>query len=189
MNNPPLSRLLSHARRWASAIRILRARASGAEVGVGCQLGRGCDIEVGFARERRGRVVLGPHCVLQQGVVLHPYGGAIVLGEHVFLGPHVVVYGHGGVTIGDHALVAMHCRIVSANHAMPPPETLIRSLPDAAQPTRIGRDVWLGAAVTILAGVTVGDGSIVAAGSIVTRDLPPNSVAMGAPARVVRSRT
>jgi acetyltransferase-like isoleucine patch superfamily enzyme len=53
----------------------------------------------------------------------------------------------------------------------------------------IGRDVWLGARVIVLAGVTIGDGCVIGAGSVVTRSLPPNSIAVGAPARVVGERT
>ena len=52
----------------------------------------------------------------------------------------------------------------------------------------IGNDVWLGARVFVGAGVTIGDGCAVSAGSVVTQSLPPNSVAAGFPARVVRRR-
>jgi acetyltransferase-like isoleucine patch superfamily enzyme len=52
----------------------------------------------------------------------------------------------------------------------------------------IGRDVWLGARVIVVAGVSIGDGCIVGAGSVVTRSLPPNSIAVGSPARIVGCR-
>jgi acetyltransferase-like isoleucine patch superfamily enzyme len=120
---------------------------------------------------------------------LHAYGGQIVLAENVFLGPHVVVYGHGGVEIGDNTLIAMHCRVLSSNHTIPAQGVDIRSQPDVLLPTRIGRDVWLGAGVTVLGGVTIGDGCIVGAASIVTSDLPPNSIAYGSPAKVARFRS
>jgi acetyltransferase-like isoleucine patch superfamily enzyme len=50
---------------------------------------------------------------------------------------------------------------------------------------RIGDDCWIGARVFVLAGVTIGDGCVVGAGSVVTRSLPPNSIAVGVPAKVV----
>jgi acetyltransferase-like isoleucine patch superfamily enzyme len=52
----------------------------------------------------------------------------------------------------------------------------------------IGDDVWLGARVFVGAGVTIGDGCVVSAGSVVSKDLPPNSIAVGVPARIVRRR-
>lgn len=53
----------------------------------------------------------------------------------------------------------------------------------------VGRDVWLGANVVITPGVTVGDGSVIGAGSVVTKDVPPNVIAVGNPCRVLRKIT
>lgn len=111
-----------------------------------------------------------------------------MIGNHVFLGPHVIIYGHGGVEIGDDCLIAMHCRILSSEHTIPPLDRHIRWEPDILKPTRIGRDVWLGAGVTVLGGVTIGDGCVVGAGAVVTRDLPAGSIAKGIPARVTGQR-
>ena len=82
----------------------------------------------------------------------------------------------------------MHCRILSSNHTVPPLGTIIRSLPDRPLPTHIGCDVWLGAGVTVLGGVTIGDGCVVGAGAVVTHNLPPYTIAVGVPARVVDRR-
>ena len=56
-------------------------------------------------------------------------------------------------------------------------------------PVRIGSNVWLGAKVTVVKGVSIGDNAIVGANAVVTRDIPPNAIAVGVPARVIRSRT
>jgi acetyltransferase-like isoleucine patch superfamily enzyme len=63
-----------------------------------------------------------------------------------------------------------------------------REQPKTERDVVIGDDVWLGVRVVVTAGVTIGDGCIVGAASVVTRDLPPNSIAVGAPARVIGER-
>lgn len=178
-----LHRVASFLGRSRAALVALTGVRSGAAV----VIGPACEVALGLSTGRRGAIELGPHTQLERGVLLHPYGGRITTGTHVFLGPGVVIYGHGSVTIGDGTLVAMHCRIVSSNHTIPPLGTDIRSQPDILRPTRIGRDVWLGAGVTVLGGVTIGDGCVVGAGSVVTKDLPPGTIAHGIPA-VVRGR-
>ena len=117
-------------------------------------------------------------------MLLQPYGGRIETGIDVYFGPFTTVYGHGGVVIGKDTLISMHCRILSSDHAVPSPRTIIRSPPDVPKPTRIGADVWLGAGVTVLGGVTIGDGCVVGAGAVVTKALPPYSIAVGVPAAV-----
>lgn len=167
--------------------RHLWQRRAGVVLDPSAILGPGAALRPG-QRGSRGRLRVGAGCVLETGVLLDAWGGSIAVGANVFLGPYSVVYGHGGVEIGDDTLIAMHCRILSSNHAIPPVGTPIRSQPDELRPTRLGRDVWLGAGVTVLGGVTIGDGCIVGAGSVVTSDLPPGSIAVGVPAQVVRRR-
>jgi serine acetyltransferase len=174
----PLHLLVQYTRR-------LRGRCTGARLAPPRYLGADIDWHRGAAgANAMGELTLGPGAWIEQGVVLNAFGGSIRLGRDVFLGPHTVIYGHGGVEIGDACLIAMHCRIVSSNHTVPPFGTDIRSQPDVLLPTRIGRDVWLGAGVTVLGGVTIGDGCIVGAGAVVTRDLPAGSIAHGVPATV-----
>lgn len=188
MNVTLTARLSERLRRLTSALRAAWFRATGVELGPRSLVASGADLALGFALPRRGSIRTGVECVLSQGVIIHPHGGAVRLGAHVFLGPSTVIYGHGGVEIGDDTLVSMHCRILSSNHTVPAPGTPIRSQPDLPRPTRIGSDVWLGAGVTVLGGVTIGDGCVVGAGAVVAHDLPPHSIALGVPARVVRSR-
>ena len=170
-------------------LRTLGPRLGGVTVGQGCLIGPRCEVSTGHPPARRGRIILGDRTQLGTSVLLHPYGGTIETGIDVYLGPFTVIYGHGGVTIGKDTLVSMHCRILSSNHEIPASGTIIRSQPDRVAPTRIGRDVWLGAGVTVLAGVTIGDGCVVGAGAVVTRDLPANTIAAGVPARATGLRS
>ena len=65
---------------------------------------------------------------------------------------------------------------------------LIRDVPDELLPTKIGRDVWIGANAVILGGVTIGDGAVVAAGAVVTKDVEAGAIVAGVPARLLRKR-
>ncbi|HRI80830.1 MAG TPA: DapH/DapD/GlmU-related protein [Opitutaceae bacterium] len=167
-----------------SAFRIRWARLRGASVGSDCSLGPGVRFQRGIRDGQVGRITVGTRCSLDCGAILSAWGGQINLRANVFVGPYVVMYGHGGIEVGDHTLISMHCRILSSNHAIPPLGTDIRSQPDELRPTKICRDVWLGAGVTVLGGVTIGDGCIVGAGAVVTKDLPAGAIAYGIPATI-----
>lgn len=169
-------------------VRATRFRLAGIVLGPGTRVEPGVALSAGPSSPQPPDLVTGAECYLSRGVVIHTYGGAVALGHHVFIGPYTVIYGHGGIVIGDDTLISMHCRILSSNHTVPGLSRPIRSQPDILRPTRIGRDVWLGAGVTVLGGVTIGDGSVVGAGSVVTKDLPPGAIAYGSPALVQRSR-
>jgi acetyltransferase-like isoleucine patch superfamily enzyme len=175
--------------RLRSHLRIVHARLSGVEAGSGCSVGPGGELALVGAPARQGAVRLGDRTRLERGVILHPYGGSIETGIDVFIGPFAVIYGHGGVVIGKDTLISMHCRILSSDHSVPSSNTIIRSMPDVLKPTRIGVDVWLGAGVTVLGGVTIGDGCVIGAGAVVTKDIPPRSIALGVPARVIGPRS
>jgi acetyltransferase-like isoleucine patch superfamily enzyme len=171
--------LIQRYRRWKLARHGLRLDRS-------CCVGR--FVSLGPRGHDPGAIEVGPECELSLCIELNPWGGHIHIGRHVFLGPHVVIYGQGGVEIGDHSLIAAHCCIFSSNHTVPARDRIIRHEPDVLLPTKIGRDVWLGAGVKVMGGVTVGDGCIVGAGAVVTDDLPPYSIALGVPAKVVKQR-
>ncbi len=178
----------SLARCFLQTTRCWRLRAAGIAISSPRSLAAGIDGRPGIGTAGTGRIQIATGSWIETGVVLHAFGGTINLGKDIFLGPHVVIYGHGGVAIGDACLIAMHCRIVSSNHTIPAFGTDIRSQPDILLPTKIGRDVWLGAGVTVLGGVTIGDGCIVGAGAVVTKDLPPGAIAHGIPASPIAWR-
>jgi acetyltransferase-like isoleucine patch superfamily enzyme len=173
---------------FLTKLRRAKARLLGVELDARVKIDSGVRFEFGFHEGRRGRIAVGQASEIGLGCVLNCFGGEIEIGKNVFVGPYVVIFGHGGVTIGDHTLISMHVKILSSNHMIPPGDELIRSKADILLPARIGRDVWIGAGATILGGVSVGDGCVVGAGAVVSRDLPPGSIAIGIPAKVVRYR-
>lgn len=168
-------------RRWKLARRGLRLDRS-------CYVGPAVSLGPDHTGRLHGCVEVGEACELNQGVELNPWGGSIWIARRVWLGPYVVIYGHGSVEIGESTLISMHCAVLSSNHAIPVTGTLIRDVPDELLPTKIGRDVWIGANAVILGGVTIGDGAVVAAGAVVTKDVEPGAVVAGVPARLLRKR-
>lgn len=89
----------------------------------------------------------------------------------------------GGVEIGDNALIGQQVVIATLNHDLNP-EKRADMIP--AKVT-IGKNAWVGAHATILAGVSIGENSVVAAGAVVTKDVPPNTVVGGVPAKIIKS--
>ena len=173
--------IIQRWRRWRLARRGLRLDRS-------CYVGPGLSLGMDNRKGIEGIVEVADSCELNQGVELNPWGGSIRLARRVWLGPYVVIYGHGGVEIGEQSLIGMHCTIVSSNHTVPALSTLIRDVPDELRPTKIGRDVWIGANAVVLGGVTIGDGAVVAAGAVVSRDVEPGFVVAGNPAAAVKKR-
>jgi serine acetyltransferase len=89
------------------------------------------------------------------------------------------------VTIGDRVHFGQEVMLLTMDHEFGTPDERCGRLTSA--PIRIEDGVWLASRVTILPGVTVGCGSVVAAGAVVTRDVPPNSMVGGVPARLIRN--
>jgi acetyltransferase-like isoleucine patch superfamily enzyme len=119
---------------------------------------------------------------------------SLTIGNDVYVGKNVTIQVDG--VIGDGVLFANLSGIVGkTDHRSDQVGTLIRRSewvgdnPDSlSHTTTIGTDVWVGYGAVVLSGITVGDSSIVGAGAVVTRDVPPNSIVVGNPARVVGQR-
>lgn len=109
------------------------------------------------------------------------YGLNIIVGKNVFINSGCCFQDQGGIEIGDNALIGQQVVIATLNHDLNPQNRANMT----ALPVKIGNGVWIGAHATILAGVTVGDGAVIAAGAVVTKDVPPNTVVGGVPARKI----
>ena len=109
-------------------------------------------------------------------------GKNIHFGHNVFINSGCRFQDQGGVWIGDNALIGHNAVLATLNHN-PDPEKRGNLIPSRIV---IGKDVWLGANVTVLPGVTIGDGAIIAAGAVVTKDVPANTVAAGVPAKNIK---
>lgn len=109
-------------------------------------------------------------------------GKNITVGKNVFINSGCRFQDQGGITIGDNALIGHNAVLTTLNHDFSPEK---RSAMHPA-PVVIGKNVWLGASVTLVPGVTIGDNAVIAAGAVVTKDVPAGTIAAGVPAKVIR---
>jgi len=149
----------------------------------------------------------GPRCSLA-GPVKVLGTPCITLGSHVAFRSHIVIGGNGQLQIDDHAVINDFCmisafeRIAIGKHVMLAPFVYVLDIDhdfsDPSQPVSrqgykkaavtIEDGVWIGTQSVVTRGVTIGKNSVIAANSVVTRDIPPNSIAAGSPAVVIRQR-
>lgn len=112
----------------------------------------------------------------------------VTIGRRCSLNQGVNIDGFGGVQIGEGVRIAAYSVINTADHDFSEPNRLICDQGFVVAGVTIEDDVWLGTGVIVNKGVTIGRGSVIGAGSVVTKDIPPYSIAVGVPCRVVRSR-
>ena len=113
------------------------------------------------------------------------YGYNIRLGHRCFINYNCVFLDCAAIDIGDDLQMAPAVQLYTAYHPLDRAQRVAGW--EAARPIRVGSGVWIGGGAIVLPGVTIGDGCVVGAGSVVTHDLAPGSLALGNPARIVRS--
>lgn len=138
-----------------------------------------------------GRLELGPHVLMEPDVwITAPDPARIRIGGGSFLNVGVMLAAMELVEIGEHCMLANGCFVTDASHRFSDPVTPVPWQGfDSKGPTRIGDNCWLGAHVVVTSGVTIGARCVIGANAVVTSDIPPHSIAVGAPARVVRTIT
>lgn len=110
-------------------------------------------------------------------------GKNLTIGKGVFINAGCRFQDQGGITIGDGTLIGHNCVMATLNHD---PDPAHRGNIHPA-PIIIGKNVWIGANVTIIGNTTIGDGAIIAAGAVVTKDVLPNTMVGGVPARIIKT--
>ncbi|MFE4833532.1 sugar O-acetyltransferase [Arthrobacter sp. NPDC056691] len=113
------------------------------------------------------------------------YGKYIRIGSRTFINFNFTALDVAAITIGDDVQIGPNVQLLTPTHPVEPGPR--RDKLEAAKPITIGDNVWIGGGAIILPGVTVGENSVIGAGAVVTRDVPANVVAVGNPARIVRS--
>ena len=114
-----------------------------------------------------------------------PINGAamekLVIGKNCFINGNLLAMSRGGITIGDNVQIAGNVQLLSNNHDPYDRQVLL------CKPIIIKKGAWIGAGASILPGVTIGEYAIVGAGAIVTKDVGDYEVAVGVPAKIVKT--
>lgn len=142
----------------------LRARALGA---IGCRVGRGTQF-------------WGMPTLTGQGAIY----GRLTVGSGCWINIGLLLNLGSSITIGDKVAIGHDVMLLTDSHELGPEER--RAAQMTSEPVTIGNGVWIGTRSVILPGVTIGAGSIVAAGSVVTKNVPPNVLVGGVPAKLIR---
>ena len=110
-------------------------------------------------------------------------GRNIHIEKKVFINSGCKFQDQGGVYIGENSLIGHNVILATLNHDMDP----YHRADLHPKPIHIGKRVWIGSGSMILPGITIGDNSIVGAGSVVTKDVPPNVIVAGNPAKFIKN--
>jgi acetyltransferase-like isoleucine patch superfamily enzyme len=137
---------------------------------------------------QEGRLDIGKNTLLEPNVwITAPDSARVRIGQGTFLNMGVMIASEHLVEIGDHCMLANGCFVSDSSHRyddLKQPITVQGF--QSKGPTRIGDNCWLGSGVVVSSGVSIGERCVIGANSVVTRDLEPFSVAVGAPAKVIR---
>ena len=115
------------------------------------------------------------------------FGKNIIIEDNVYINFGCVILDCAEVVIGANSLLGPNIGLYAVNHATDAEERINGGC--YGKPIHIGKNVWLGGDVKVLAGVSIGNNSIIGTGSIVTKDIPPNVIAVGNPCKVIKKIT
>ena len=161
-----------------------------------------------YLAQRHAGVSLDPTCYIHPDARIHPRRLKLSIGARSSVAPGACIQGQvaigddssvnaysilvgvkdGPIIIGNGVRIAPHVMMFANNHTFANTDIPIHKQRVEAGPITIEDDVWIAGMVMVTAGVHIGHGSVIGAGAVVTKDIPPWSVAVGVPARVVRSR-
>lgn len=128
---------------------------------------------------------IGEGCYIEPPLRCNWGGRHVHFGKNVYANFNLTLVDDTHIYVGDGTMFGPNVIVATAGHPILP--ELRAQVYQYNAPVRIGENCWIGAGAILLPGVTVGAGTVVGAGSVVTRDLPPDVVAVGNPCRVLRS--
>jgi acetyltransferase-like isoleucine patch superfamily enzyme len=141
-----------------------------------------------YARRGYGRLIIGRWVHLGVDTALRCHEGTLSVGDKTVLGRAVSINCYLDIEIGASVLFADDIYVSDFDHKFADLDVPIKDQGIAKSRVRIEPNVWVGTKVTVARGVVIGTGSVIGANAVVTHDLPPYSVAVGVPARVIKDR-
>lgn len=133
--------------------------------------------------------IVARHGLLEMGLdsIIDSYARIIAwqkirIGKDVYISRDAVLVAYADIEIGDRSLIGERVSIHTENHGPAHARDAF-----SCKPVWIGKDVWIGAGVTLVSGAKIGDGAVIGAGAVVVGEIPSNSVAVGIPAKVIKT--
>jgi maltose O-acetyltransferase len=132
-----------------------------------------------------GKITIGNKCQIRNFTVIELGNGELVLNDYSVIGYHSFLQVTGKIVIGKDTLLGPHCSYISSTHEIKP-NVPISKIPLVRGFITIGTHVWVGANCTINHNVKIGDNSIIGANAFVNKEVPPNQVWAGVPAKYLK---
>ena len=148
------------------------------------------DRAVLYQREDGKSAVLGDKVRIYRDTIIETgYGGSIEIGDQVSLHPRCQMMAYvEKIHIGKGTMVAPNCAFYCYDHEIFAGRPIREQGLNSKGMIDVGEEAWISVGTTILSGVTIGPGAVIGAGAVVTKDIPPNAIAVGNPAKVIKYR-
>jgi acetyltransferase-like isoleucine patch superfamily enzyme len=142
-------------------------------------------------RQDGGEVVLGDRVVINEYTIIEVgKGGSLLIGDGTTIQPRCQFSAYvGHIRIGSEVQIAPSCAFYPYDHSMEPGRLMKEQPLRTRGGITIGDDAWIGYGVIVLDGVNIGEGAVIGAGSVVKTNIPDGAIAVGVPARIVKSRS
>jgi len=154
------------------------------------KIGKNFSYERDVSVKNEGNIEIGDNVEFAQGVHLASYakGAKITIGANSFIARYTMLCAYDKIEVGQNCMIAPFCYISDFNHNYDSLDVPIKSQPNKITPVIIEDDVWIGAGASVLPGVTIGKGSVIGARAVVNESIPPYSIAVGIPAKIIKNR-
>jgi acetyltransferase-like isoleucine patch superfamily enzyme len=149
-----------------------------------CFVGPGVTFEIG----PKATVRLGRWCWIGHGTKIRAHEGVVEIGAKTVMGQECTISAFQRVSIGRECILADRVMLIDFDHGVVEVERPIRAQGIYKRDVRVGHNVWVGYGACFLRGAVVGDNAVIGTYTVVTKDVPANAVAAGAPVRVLRMR-